>query len=249
MDRASLALTIFFGLLSLVFYLRGRRKKRLTFTYQIAQLHSRTHPEIKILFRDKPVQNLSRLRVVVWNSGNQEVRQTDIPEDHGPTITFTDAHVLSVAVLEATSDINCVAKEKDENVVEVGFDFLNVEDFATVDILYEVSEAEPHIGFKARLIGGLPSIATRFEQPLHPMNWIAPGGFTLLWCIGLLFWAKAIPRWLHRVPEGISVDYDALWYLIGLLVGAIFCWSIFKEYIRKHRASRLPQSARRSFLT
>jgi hypothetical protein len=55
MSLIELALTVFSVLLSLFFYLRSRRRKRLTFTYDLAELQTRTHPEVTILFNGEQI--------------------------------------------------------------------------------------------------------------------------------------------------------------------------------------------------
>lgn len=129
MGLFSLTLTVFFGLLSivlsLILYVRSSRRKRLTFTYDLTGLHTRTHPEITILFKGNQIENLSRLRVVIWNSGNQEIRRSDIPVDGKPSIVMAGARILSVAVLNASPDTKCTASQNDDKALSVEFEFLN----------------------------------------------------------------------------------------------------------------------------
>lgn len=106
MNALGLTLTIFFGLLSLVLslilYFRGRHRKCLRLTWDLATLQVRNHPEITILFKDKQVENLSRLRVLVWNNGNQEIRRSDIPTGGKPSLKLTGATIFSVMIPEAS---------------------------------------------------------------------------------------------------------------------------------------------------
>jgi hypothetical protein len=249
MGSLGLILTIFFGLLSvvlsLILYVRSRRRKRLTFTYDVTELHTRTHPEITVLFKDRQIDNLSRLRVVIWNSGDLEIRQSDIPTKEAPSIVLTGARILSVAVLEASPHTKCAAHEYDNKTLSVDFEFLNPGDYATLDVLYESAESKPpKIDFVARMIGGLPSESEHFEQPLTRIQWIAPIVFGLAWCLGAVFWAGAIPRWVHRVPNGISIEVNAVWWSLGLIIGLFGFWVVIQEYLRRYRCSRLPRLAR-----
>jgi hypothetical protein len=248
---SSLGLTIFFGVLSVVLsvalYFRGRRRKCLTFTYELTQLYTRTHPEITILFRDKRIDNLSRLRVVVWNSGNQEIRQSDIPSDGSPSIELTGARVLSVAVLEASANTKCTASQRDNERVSVAFEFLNPKDYSTIDVLYEsIGAKPPSIQFIARVIGGLSSKSRRFEQPLARIEWVAPIVFPSAWCIGAYYWARALPKWIRILPpRGFSIEGSAIFASLLILFGLFVCWGILGEYVRRYRASELPPLARR----
>lgn len=101
MAIVGLVLTIVFGFLSVAFYLRSIRHKQLAFTYELSELLTTTNPEVSIAFRNRTVDDLSKLRVACWNSGTQEIRREDIPGDRPTAVVFTGATVLSVTYVEA----------------------------------------------------------------------------------------------------------------------------------------------------
>lgn len=155
MNTLSMVATLLFGALSIVLYFRGRRQKRLTFTFDQTTLITKAHPEIKITFRDRQVANLSRLRTVCWNSGNQEIRWVDIPDNSPPTVLFSGATVLSVAAVAATAGTGFVAKHENDHSVSTKFDFLNPGDCGFFEVLYESLPSEKFgVQFLARIIGG-----------------------------------------------------------------------------------------------
>jgi hypothetical protein len=251
MSSPGIALTVFFGLLSLVLslilYSRAGRRKRLTFTYDLAQLHTRTHPEITIMFKGKQIENLSRLRVVLWNSGNQEIRRSDLPSGGNPEIVLNGARVLSVALTESSAETKCRASERGDNATSIDFEFLNPNDYATVDVLFETTGAKhASVQFVSRVIGGLQSESRTFQQPLWA-EWITPLTLTLLWCIGACYWGRAIPNWAHTIPRGIAVQPGAVWASVLLLVGLLGCIAVIREYLRRRHNSRLPVPARHAF--
>jgi hypothetical protein len=253
MGSLSLALTIFFGLLSIVLsvllYVRGRRRKRLTFTYDLVGLQTRAHPEITILFKGRQIENLSRLRVVIWNSGNLEVRRSDIPVAGPPSIILPGVRILSVGVLEASAETKCTATGDGEQTLSVDFEFLNPGDYAVLDVLYESVESKsPAVDFDARVIGGLPSEISRFEQPVKRIQWVSPIGLALMWSVGAFYWVRAIPKWVHAVPAGISIAPNALWTSFLLIFFFFGCCATFQEYLRRYRRSRLPRTARNAFM-
>jgi len=249
MGLLSILLTAFFGLLSLFFYLRSRRRKRLTFTYDLAELQTRTHPEVTILFNGEQIENLSRLRVVVWNSGNQEIRQSDIPHNVAPSVKLNGGRILSVAVLDASAGTRFYTTAHSDTLLSIHFSFLNSKDFAIVDVLYESTGPKPtSVEFAGRVIGGLPSESRHFEQPLEPMNWIAPIGFTAMWCVGAYYFALNVHRWIHPVPnDGYEIAWSGTGYALLLFVGLIICCVVIYEYLRRYRKSYLPQLARHAF--
>ena len=153
-----LGLTVLFGLLSVVLYFRTRLYKRLTFTFDQSELHTKTHPEIRITFRDRQVENLSRLRAVCWNSGSQEIRSEDLPERGSPSVVFSDATVLSVAHGGSTQDTGFLVEQHDQHSVSVRFAFLNPGDYGLFEVLYEAEPSKaPTVNFLARVIGGRPT--------------------------------------------------------------------------------------------
>jgi hypothetical protein len=252
MGSLSLTLTILFGLLSiilsLILYFRSTHRKRLTFTYDLVELHARTHPQITILFEDKKIENLSRLRVVVWNSGNQEIRRSDIPSDASPSILLTGARVLSVAVVNASPDTQCTASQRDDKTVSIAFEFLNPKDYATLDVLYESVKSKPaDIQFAARVIGGVSSESRRFVQPMGRMLWIGPIGVASGLCVGAFLGARVLREEIHLVPSGIDVGLGALLYILGLFVGLLFCSIVLYASVLNYRHSRLPRLARPAF--
>ena len=250
MGSIGLALTIFFGLLSLVLslvlYFRGRHRKRLTFTYDLAELQTRTHPEVTIRFKDKQIENLSRLRVVIWNSGNQEIRRSDIPSERNPSIVLSGGRVLSVAMGNTSPGTGCAASERDDKTVSIDFEFLNSRDYAILDVLCErVDSKHLDILFVGRVIGGLPSESRQFMQPLKPMNWMAPTVFTLAWCVGAYYWLRELLNWIHNMRR--DTGFGFIWSTPLLAVGALMCWTVFHEYFRRYQHSRLPRPARGTF--
>src|SRR5947209_19974939 len=95
----SFAATVLFGILSVFFFVRSRRNKRLRARWSAVELQTRRHPDIDISFRGKPVQNLSRVRFALWNAGSEAIRDTDLPDGTVPRIIFDgDTTVLSVDV-------------------------------------------------------------------------------------------------------------------------------------------------------
>jgi hypothetical protein len=251
-NSLGLNLTVFFGLLSIalsvILYLRGTRRKRLTFTYDLTELLTRSHPDITILFKDKQIENLYRLRGVIWNSGNQEVRRSDIPANGAPSIVLTRARVLSVAMREASAKTRCAAVQNDSKTVSIDFEFLNPGDYAALEILYESDcPKSACTDFVARVIGGRPSEIRHFEKPLAHVQWIAPIAFTSVWCLGALYFVREVPKWVHSVPSGFEVEPNAIFSLLALVIGLFVCWIVLREYFRRYRLSRVPPLVRHAF--
>ena len=218
----SLVLTIVFGFLSVLFYIRSRRHKRLTFTYDRSELHTRTHPDIKILFKDRQVENLSRLRAACWNSGNQAVRGEDIPKNGDRAVVLSDARVLSVAHVGSSVDTAFIAEQLDEQSVSVRFSFLNPGDSVLFEILYEATSAkEPTIQFTSRVIGGRPTEARLFTGPLTPAESFATF-LPLALCLLVGYFSMDFVRASTRFSgDTLTIGIGAVGLVLLLLIGAL----------------------------
>lgn len=225
MNLLSLGLTIFFGILSVVLsvilFLESKHRKNLTFTHTSTGLYTRRHPDITIAFKGKQIENLSRLRVVIWNSGNQEIRGADIPAGGEPSITLTGAMLRSVAILDSSPDIRCSAVERGEQTVSVGFEFLNPRDYATLDVLYESEDQSPKIEYTARIIGG-QSDSRQFLQPTTPVSWVGPVGLGLIAGVGMYAWLRAVRFAIYRVPpHGFGIKIGDFWSLVAPIISRL----------------------------
>jgi hypothetical protein len=240
----NLALTIFFGLLSLVLYLRGRPRKRVTFTWDAVTLQNRAHPGITMLFKGKPIENLFRFRVVVWNSGTQEIRRTDIPSGAKPCISLF-AKILSVAHLDASAKIDFAEVG---NSIEFNFEYLNPNDWVALEILLERDASQtfsPH--FEARFIGGSPPDQRKYEKRRNfYQGWIAPAVVVLMLSGVVYAGAAAFANWLHskgRAGYGASIFV----YILALGLIVLTWFGMVSEIARVYQAARLPDNARTVF--
>jgi hypothetical protein len=134
--------TVFFGLLSLYWYLKSRRTKQLVFVFHNTRVQTRDHPEVTIHFRGEVIENLQRTEIVCWNGGTEEVRWTDIPDAFPPSLQFEDGvRVLSVAMVCASSpEISANVKETEKGTVVFTFDYLNPGEGVVGEILYEARD-------------------------------------------------------------------------------------------------------------
>jgi hypothetical protein len=241
----SIALTVLFGVLSVVFYLRGRRHRRLTFTFEQSELHTRTHPEVRITFRDRDVTNLSRLRAVCWNSGTQEIRGEDLPDQGSPTVLFSGATVLSVACVDPTPDTHFRAEQRDQHSVSVGFSFLNPGDCGLFEVLYEAEPSEtPEVRFVARVIGGRPTDTRSFSGSLTIAESVAAFSPPVACVLAMYLSLGYIRDSIQRVPDGFTISFAAVGVVLLLFIGIVAAVMVAWRYARRVRESRIPASAK-----
>lgn len=251
MDTLSISLTVFFGLLSLVLYVRGRRRKRLTFTWDSTTLQTRKHPEITMQFKGMPIENLSRFRVAVWNSGNQEIRHADLPSETSPTIYLPSAKILSTARLDASVKLSFTPSGS--NLISLGFEYLNPNDSAVLEILCELDVSKtfsPH--FDAELIGGLHAESRKFEKPRALLGWVGPiASAGLMAAIGAISCLNLLQKEVHKVQGGFDVKIGPALQILLLIILTGFCvfafvGTIWAAYATR-KSSRLPRNARAVF--
>lgn len=161
MDERILAIlgtigTAVFGLLSVWFYRRSRQVKRLSAFWTGTTLQSRRHSDVRILFREQEIDDLSRLRVLLVNSGTLAIRPNqDFPSSHQGAVVITKTNhatqFLSAAVLAGdVSTSGASAAVGDDGAAKVRFEYLNPGQRLGIEVLY----AGPSPGIDIKLIGG-----------------------------------------------------------------------------------------------
>jgi len=156
----SMGLTLVFGVLSVIFYAKARRHKRLTLTSKEVLVQTKDHPEVNISFRGHQVESLWRLRAVCWNSGTDAIRVTDVPEGQAIRITLPEnARCLSAVLLDA-SHADFQIQQQDDRNLQVNFTYLNPGEWGAIEALYDGDPTDtcvipPLTSFSAPLIGGL----------------------------------------------------------------------------------------------
>lgn len=238
-------------ILSIVLYQKSRYRKTLTFTYTSTSLYTRRHPDITIAFKGKQIENLSRLRVVMWNSGNQEIRKSDIPAGSEPSIRLTGAKLRSAAILETSPSIQCAIDDRDEQTLDIVFQFLNPGDYAALEVLYESEDQTPKIEYTARIIGGT-SDSRRFLQPATRFSWVNPVGLVLMSCVIAYLYLQEVQISVNRVPHHwISIkggDFGGL--VLTLVFATMFALGGLVStynYILRRRSARLCLAAQQVF--
>src|ERR1017187_3960584 len=88
---ASVVATVLFGALSIYFYLRSRRVRRLAIAAGTATLQQRGYPDVRITYRDQEVDTLTRVFGFLWNSGTLEIRSSDVPQEQWPSIRVLES--------------------------------------------------------------------------------------------------------------------------------------------------------------
>ena len=245
-----LVATLTFGSLTVYFYVRSKRYKRLTFTFGQDELQAKRHPDIKITFGERPINNLSRLRVVCWNSGTEEIRLSDIPEDAPPQIVFPeDTRVLSVGAVVSSNGSSVDIREAGAQKIVLKFGYLNPKDFVYFEALYENLEPpRPTIEFAARVIGGAPAASRRFTAAPPPGELTSVVALAAAWIIAAYLTMDPVRRSVQFVDGGARVHLPGIALALIPLALLLVWWRATSKYLRRRREASLPVSAAKKFL-
>jgi hypothetical protein len=243
----SLALTLFFGFLSMYFFLKSRGYRRIVWTYALASVQTKAHPDIEIVFRGEPIRNLTRLLVLCWNDGTKEARSSDIPSAGRLRVSFDPrVRLLSVSVVGAAIQESAFAATiAEDHDIDVSFDFLNPGDGGLIEVLFEdVADVTPAFDFSAALIGGHPSAVRRYTPGRALWDRLFVTIAPLVIATGsLVFILRSM--WKLLAPPGLPVtEFWASFVLafVGLASSAAF-WNNAVDIM----AHRIPQFARAHF--
>ncbi len=130
--------------LAVVFYLKGKSKKilayRINSNHQIRSYLSETVPELKILFNNKPISELTRTTITFTNSGNQTITSNDFAEQGKLVIKASKCFLDNEANFWINKDNKNSAvsiKLLGENLLWVYFDFLKEKESVKVTFYHE----------------------------------------------------------------------------------------------------------------
>lgn len=228
------ATTVVFGVLSIYFYIRSKRVKRLACLVGVVTLQKRSHPEVSISFRNEEIDNLSRMVICIWNTGTAAIQSSDIPTEIWPTLTFSEGtRLLSVAVLFMSSDhIGFQAKKTDERIIQFSFTYLNPTDGGIVEVLFEDKAKIRSPEFAAPIIDGSPPEFGEFPTRFRKEVWLS-----LLETVGGVVFGIGISFWLEYRSQGRLILFLLAFalFIVGI---AMIIVADYLDLRRLHR--RLP---------
>lgn len=153
------ASTIISVVLAIVFYLKAKERKVLTYCLRSSSLirgKKRKLEKLSITYAGNQIDNLSVSRFTIWNSGNKTLNKDDIVATKEVTITALEENKILDAELIACSEgtNNFSVKIIDEHTVKVLFDYVDKKEGAVVQILHTGTNDTLRIDYKIK--GGMP---------------------------------------------------------------------------------------------
>lgn len=140
---SGIILTIFFGILSYVFYRKGIKKKKLLITSNSTILVSEdlsNYNGLQISYNNEEVKTLTSTSITIRNIGNDVIENTDItPSD--PIVITTTNKFLSIngeeyKVTSSNKKITTSLQKIDDSKLQLSFDFLNPKNELSITLLH-----------------------------------------------------------------------------------------------------------------
>lgn len=140
---SGIILTIFFGILSYVFYRKGIKKKKILVTSDSTILVSEdlsNYNGLKISYNNEEVKTLTSTTITVRNIGNDIIEASDIaPSD--PIIITTTNKFLSInsdeyKINSSNKKITTSLQKIDDSKLQLTFDFLNPKNELSITLLH-----------------------------------------------------------------------------------------------------------------
>lgn len=143
---SGIILTIFFGILSYVFYRKGIKKKKMLITSNSTILVSEdlsNYNGLQISYNNEEIKTLISTSIIIRNIGNDVIESTDItPSD--PIIITTTNKFMSIngeeyKVISSNKKISTSLKKIDDSKLQLSFDFLNPKNELSITLLHSGS--------------------------------------------------------------------------------------------------------------
>jgi hypothetical protein len=159
--------------LAFVFYFRGRKIRRLstesTSTVVVGPVDE-ANERLKIVFDGNEVPRVTRSVFVVWNSGHETIRGTDIATSDPLRVELPATTLVLGTNIERTtrSSVNFVLERANDTAsVKLAFDFLDRNDGAFFSILHTAAVGEAKL---SGTVQGIPAGVTSWDSMVRDLE-------------------------------------------------------------------------------
>ncbi len=154
---------LLFGV-STILAFRLVRRKRPKWAYKttnIIGLGTGAPHELKLTYNGKPVREVYRTTFIIFNKGKEPIRENDITAPI--TLYLEGGELLNEPAIKRTSnsEVKFSAKKSGNNIIELGFKYLDHNDGAVFEVLHT---SVKHIDCEANIIGAKLAYMGEFKD-------------------------------------------------------------------------------------
>lgn len=162
-------LTVIGFVLAIIFYYKTKKKKIIQARVNSTNLFTDKNqiPNIKILYKDTPVETLTVSEICVWSAGNDVIRKNDISETNPIAISVSKDSELFEYRLVSVSDKDCdIFLNQDNKKIVVEFAYLEPKQGFVIQIIHSGKNSES-LHFSGKIICGKKLLSKKDNDKLE----------------------------------------------------------------------------------
>ncbi len=126
--------------LSIILFIKGKKKKQISYDVKTNNLISNKENKYKNLILEydgKEIENFSSSKFVLWNSGNEVIYKNDISDIDPLVIKLNDGIILEALIIQENNITNKVTLEKiKENEIKINLDYISKYDGIVLKVIH-----------------------------------------------------------------------------------------------------------------
>lgn len=143
--------------LSIIFYLKGSKKKNPAFEISginiISESIKNKVNDIKIIYKDTEIKSLTVTKVAIWNSGNDTIWEKDIPNSNKFRIDVSQINTIYESEIISKDKDSTLELHKIDNSIICNFNFLEANSGFIIKIIHSGINSDS-ICVMGKVIGG-----------------------------------------------------------------------------------------------
>lgn len=179
-----LILAILSIIISIYLYFKSKRRKipiYLIKTFNLIRDRVNKIQEVKIIYSDKPIKNLSITKIAFWNRGNEVINKSDIaPKEPIRIVVGEEYEILNANIIFIKNEANnfSITVTPDKKSVLIDFDYIFTTEGVSLEI-YHTGVSGKDIKFKGSL-KDVPQFATANFNNDFMTDYVFDNSFGLL---------------------------------------------------------------------
>lgn len=146
-------------LLAITFYLKSRRKLRVSYetkSFDLIKDNISKLSGFKATFNGEELENLTAVKVIIWNSGNSLLEKNNISTNNPLYLTLNNIEILAAECTTSSDKSNLVIaklNENHKNRIDLDFEYLDKRQGFVLSILHK-GNADNNAKLKGIIKGG-----------------------------------------------------------------------------------------------